>query len=1527
MGCTIRCKGWLVGLALLWLSVCTGGVSRRELFQYGEGAGDQLLERGDDTSLEFALDKPLLFYDGKFSSVHINTNGFIATSQPTSEREYLDRFPPSFGMVAMFLADLDTSDGVGKVFVRQDASPNTLQLAAAHINRAFPYDEKFTPTHTLIVTWEDVAAYQEHSRGDGLDSKRNTFQAVLASGEKSTYAILLYPRDGLQFSSTRSKGTDTDRPARVAFSKGLQRYLIWSSRPGPYYEITTSSEESVRDLYELTNSGKRGVWVYEIGTTPYFTNVAPGEVEEIPTEVPLENPQGGYDDEVPETRVVPGLRHKEEQQVLEYPPYQPYPHQPAVENPDSSPYEGRLERPALSTPEDPAPVDTYAEPIPVQPVQFRPQYPQEIGQAQQPLYPIDNARVVVVDGDLEVDANVFTYNSETCANSRQKCSNFADCRDYPTGYCCHCRPGYYGNGKHCVAEGKPQRMNGKVNGRLFVGSSPSQVVLSNNDLHSYVVANDGRAYVAISTIPRSLGPSLLPLSSLGGVIGWAFALEAPGHENGFSVVGGEFTRQAEVTFLPGNEKVTIRQEFKGIDEHDHLVVSTDVEGRLPEIPEGASVQIEPYSEIYHYSSQMITSSSTRDYTVTLGDGSTYTRSYQWRQTIFFQSCPHDEASRATPATQQLSVDQIFVMYDADTQLIRYAMSNKIGSLHGGGEEENACFTGRHGCDTNAACRPGQGNQFTCECATGFRGDGHRCYDIDECSDNPLICGQNAVCNNQPGTFRCECVEGYQFASDGRTCIAPEEVAHIHSQMVAPLKLSRCEPGHTWSLLGKTKAAAEREVDMPVDHCQRGTHNCDAPERARCIYTGGSSFICSCLSGFVGDGRSCQGGEIMDSFLSCLLTDIDECQPGRCHPNADCYNTPGSYRCQCRLGFYGDGSQCTPDIAGLNHQRFRQPVLQLNNIYCDEGHGAKPCIANVLGLMQIFLSAYLKGWGFGYYSLPFLFVGRQAFCYDSYVGCWKCRSPQQSSVSSGNLRSWSNCSPKQTGKPQFFFRCSSVLGARRLNDSFPPVKPLSSPLMCFESGSCSCCCRCGRRLLLCQCERDKAVGKGNVAGEQRLGGRRSTPSPPLGPTPRPDVHPLPPGTHLLFAQSSRIEFVPLEGHSMKKGDAKALLHLPDKVVIGVAFDCVEKMVYWTDITGPSISKVSLHGGKPVPIISTDLESPEGVAIDHLGRNVYWTDSMRDRIEVAKLDGSQRRVLFDTDLVNPRAIVTDSAKGHLYWTDWNREAPKIETSYMDGTNRRVLVKDDLGLPNGLTYDPYSSLLCWADADLESPEGVAIDHLGRNVYWTDSMRDRIEVAKLDGSQRRVLFDTDLVNPRAIVTDSAKGHLYWTDWNREAPKIETSYMDGTNRRVLVKDDLGLPNGLTYDPYSSLLCWADAGTRKVECMNPTQTNRRKILEGIQYPFGITSYGKNLYYTDWRRDAVVAADRTLGRESEEFQPQKRSRLYGIATAYSQCPAGQNYCSVNNGGCTHLCLANPSGRSCLCPDNVVGVGCVESSFGY
>ena len=40
-------------------------------------------------------------------------------------------------------------------------------------------------------------------------------------------------------------------------------------------------------------------------------------------------------------------------------------------------------------------------------------------------------------------------------------------------------------------------------------------------------------------------------------------------------------------------------------------------------------------------------------------------------------------------------------------------------------------------------------------------------------------------------------------------------------------------------------------------------------------------------------------------------DIDECSadPGPCDENADCTNTDGSYSCNCKQGFDGDGEVC------------------------------------------------------------------------------------------------------------------------------------------------------------------------------------------------------------------------------------------------------------------------------------------------------------------------------------------------------------------------------------------------------------------------------------------------------------------------------------------------------------------------------------------------------------------------------------------------------------------------------------------
>ena len=51
------------------------------------------------------------------------------------------------------------------------------------------------------------------------------------------------------------------------------------------------------------------------------------------------------------------------------------------------------------------------------------------------------------------------------------------------------------------------------------------------------------------------------------------------------------------------------------------------------------------------------------------------------------------------------------------------------------------------------------------------------------------------------------------------------------------------------------------------------------------------------------------------------------------------------------------------------------------------------------------------------------------------------------------------------------------------------------------------------------------------------------------------------------------------------------------------------------------------------------------------------------------------------------------------------------------------------------------------------MAIDWVANNIYWTDMKKKRIEVARLDGSSRKVLVWRNLDSPHAIAVDPPSG------------------------------------------------------------------------------------------------------------------------------------------------------------------------------
>ncbi|XP_018084587.1 nidogen 2 L homeolog isoform X1 [Xenopus laevis] len=1521
-------------LPLHCLLAFSAAISRRELFPYGELKGDVLLQEGDDETSEVVkLSQPLLFYEAQFSNLYVGTNGIISTQDFPRETQYVDDgFPTDFPVIAPFLSDIDTSNGKGKIFYRQDNSEPVLNHAAREIQRGFP-EATFIPNHAFLVTWENVGTYEEVTRHSASSDRRNTFQAVLAYDHSDAYAIFLYPEDGLQFFGTRPKesyNVHIELPARVGFSR---------SEAGPYYSVT-SNEQSVKNLYQTGNVGVPGIWVFHIGSIWELDNVIPAKFFGAPAnEQSLENshtsfpehrlfenhenedsidyPESFYEESEDELEdntsdatpthethqegdsntgnqgyldiddQASKLTHAEDEQKATSSAVLSSSHQ----NPNWTPYtpsesetdrDGPLQEPQIQTGEnldltredtlltDDLPSHNAPDSIPSNSEDL-PIYPESavlVGSHPEQENNFERGRQTDADPGLQTD--VFSFKpagKETCERNHGRCSRFAFCADYSTGFCCHCQEDYYGNGVHCLPRGAPHRVNGKVSGNILVGQTPVNFI--DADLHAYIVANDGRAYTAISNVPDPASWSLTPLAPIGGLFGWLFALEKPGFQNGFSFTGAKFVHNIDVTFYPGEEAIHITQTANGFDSEGYMNVKTAIQGKIPYIPETSTIKLSPYTELYQYSGSVVTSTAYREYTVLSESNEEQKLSYRLRQNVTYQECSHSQ--KQSVSAQKLYVDRVFALYNKEEKVLRYAITNYIGSVHDStGEEDlkvNPCYDGTHLCDTRAKCQPGSGLEYICVCASGYQGDGRDCTDVNECEVGFTRCGQNTVCVNLQGSYRCECASGFTLSGDEHNCI----------------------------------------LASSINPCEDGRHMCNR-DTSRCVPHGDGVYTCQCFPGFIMSGEKC--------------VDVDECTEHRCHPDASCTNTLGSFSCRCNSGYEGDGFQCTQildpeplrtpclekrqQLLGQLHPRGPRPVVGQFVPECDaEGnyvplqcHGSTghcwcvdklgeevaetrtppgrpspncgdkgpeplrtPCLEKrqqLLGQLHPRGSRPVVGQFVPECDAEGNYVPLQ--CHGSTGHCW-CVDKLGEEIAGTRTqpgRTSPNCADKgpEPLRTPCLEKRQQLLGQLHSRGPHPIVGQFVPecdvegnyvPLQCHGStGHCWCVDKLGEEVAGTRtppgrpspncgdtaeptqrpqtvCERWKQSliehYGGKPSGEhyvpqcdqygdfsplqchgnsgycwcvdkegREIEGSRTEPGmtpaciptvapPTMHPTPRPDVTPPATGTFLLYAQGQQIGYLPLNGTRLHKDKARTLLSLHGSIVVGIDYDCHEKMVYWTDVAGRTINRASLEPGAEAEII-------------------------------------------------------------------------INTGLM------------------------------------STEGLAIDYLRRTLFWTDSGLDKIESSRLDGTERKILFDTQLVNPRAITVDAVRGNLYWTDWNREAPKIESSFVDGSNRRILVNDNIGLPNGLTFDPFSKQVCWADAGTKKLECILSDGTGRRVIQSNLNYPFSVVAYANHFYHTDWRRDGVISIKKDTGHIVEEYLPEQRSHLYGITAVYPYCPSGR-----------------------------------------
>ncbi|KAM9334126.1 nidogen-2 [Symphorus nematophorus] len=1699
-------RGDLLAVCLLcWsCSVCVvTAIQRTDMFPYGPQSGDLILAEGDDeTSKVLSLPKPLYFYDSLFSQLYVATNGIVSPQDLPMEKQYVDDgFPTDFPVVAPFLADIDTSEGRGQIYYRVTEMPSVLNRVAQEVHRGFP-DAKFTPTHVVVATWENVAAYEDTGK-NGRSNKFNTFQVVIGYDETDSYVLFLYPEGGLNFFATRPKesyNVEIELPARVGFSRGEVSYLIFSRTEGPHYSLT-SDEQSVKNLYQVGNTGIPGVWLFHTGNRYSFNNIVPASTTGLLATPPPGGRSFSLDTTTPEYAEFEeysenNFDHDNQEEEDDYPltgrdsEFQPA---PAGGDPSESLQPASPDAPSSPSGDSGHQVLNSSEDVPMTLVpaerQYAPNPPESAPEGgfnrspeHQPNVPLDvvdvypphrnepplspGGHVVSVDEeDVDFDTGVIQYtteNKETCARFQQQCSQNAFCSDYATGYCCHCRPGFYGNGRHCLPEGAPQRVSGKVSGTVTVGSTP--VELNNIDLHAYIVVGDGRAYTAISEVPEPVGWALMPLAPIGELFGWLFALELPNSQAGFKITGAEFTRQAEVIFYPGNQRLSIIQTGRGLDDHNHLTVDTVVSGNVPFLPPGAEVTMDPFKETYQYYPSVATSTSVREYSVVSAERGSESFSFQLKQNVTYRDCRHDNRA-GTPETLQITMERVFVMYVKEERILRYAITNKIspvGVEPTGPELVNPCYAGNHDCDTTAQCIPLEGQAFQCQCATGYRGDGRNCYDIDECAEGLTSCGAHAQCMNLPGSHRCQCQRGYELGFDGRTCVDVDECSsspcHINARCINGLGSFQCQCQTGFYGDGFYCSQREGETGRPKSQCeqhrdslQSGLENggqpsigafipqCDSDGRYRPLQCHGSTGHCWCVDS---RGQERAGTRTLPGTApkDCDKPDEPERPKTHCEHHRDSVQTSpegypivGAYVPQCDangqyipLQCHGSSGHCwCVDSRGQERAGTRTspgaPPTDCDKP--DEPERPKTYCEHHRDSVQ---TTSPEG-----YPIPGVFVPQcdsngqytPQQCHGSSGHCWcvDTRGQERPGTRTPPGAPTVDCDrPDEPERPKT--QCEHHRDSVRTTspEGYPIVGAYVpqcdangqyTPQQCHgSSGHCWCVDNRGqeragtrtppgaprkdcdqpdepeRPKTHCEQHRERAkaassegypivgafVPQCDAAGQyiplqchsstghcwcvDSRGQERTGTRTPPGTTPKdcdiPD-EPVRPKTHCEHhrdsVQTTSPEGYPLFGAYVPQCDADGQ-YTPQQCHSSTghcwcvdvrgqeragtrtgpgtpAVDCDRPVPVAPTQRPESVcerwraSLIEHYGGRPepqqyVPQCEADGQfSPVQCygettycwCVDQDGREVPGTRS-HDVVKPACLPS----VAPPTVHPMPRPDVTPPPNTDitlLYAQGQKIGALPLNGTRLDASRSKTLLTLHGSIVVGIAYDCKENQVYWTDlsartinrasmvtgaepkilinTNLVSPEGLAVDVNRRLMFWVDSNPDVIESANLDGSGRRTLFDTDLVNPRAIIAVSSTGTLYWTDWNREAPKIESSTVDGQNRRVVVSDGIGLPNALTYDSSSGQVCWADAGTKRLECVNPDGSGRRVIHPSLNYPFSMVYYRNHFYYTDWRRDGVIAVSKDSSQFTDEYLPDQRSHLYGIAIATSQCLSGSH----------------------------------------
>ncbi|XP_072514298.1 uncharacterized protein [Salminus brasiliensis] len=220
----------------------------------------------------------------------------------------------------------------------------------------------------------------------------------------------------------------------------------------------------------------------------------------------------------------------------------------------------------------------------------------------------------------------------------------------------------------------------------------------------------------------------------------------------------------------------------------------------------------------------------------------------------------------------------------------------------------------------------------------------------------------------------------------------------------------------------------------------------------------------------------------------------------------------------------------------------------------------------------------------------------------------------------------------------------------------------------------------------------------------------------------------------------------------------------------------------------------------------------------------------------------------------------------------------------------------------------------------DSIAVDWIGRNLYWVDGVAGQILAVRLGSSVVKpqnymVILDEDLQQPRSLVLQPQKGMMLWSEIGSE-PQIERAGMDGSQRKVVLSRNLRWPVALAVDVVTDRIYWTD---EKLQCIGSATLDgddlRLLQLTETSAPFSVAVFNDVVYWSDTQRRTIRGAQKITGKNLTVIL-KRPGQPFGLKVVHPLMqPKVPNSCEGLK--CSHMCLLTPGSQAaCRCPTGLL-----------